>query len=55
MTYRGDIRHSYPPGTELHLILKFEIWDGERWVPSTEQPTYAIELRNSFVEKDTKR
>lgn len=38
----GDVRHDYPPGTALHDIKKFEVWDGARWVSNTEKPAYQI-------------
>jgi hypothetical protein len=39
----GDVRHSYPPGTKLTDMKNFDVWDGSRWVPSTETPTYLIQ------------
>jgi len=34
----GDIvvTKAYPPGTPLHEVTEFEVWDGARWVPSSE-------------------
>jgi len=45
---RGDVRvtKQYPPGTKPEDIREFEVWDGERWVPNTEHPTYVIQEKN---------
>lgn len=32
----GDIILKCPPGTPLHEITEFEVWNGWRWVPAEE-------------------